>query len=145
MNLQTPPLLVLDTNVLLVSLPEQSSYHWLFLAIRNGLVRIALSTEMLLEYEEVIAKRIGLDRTEQALHTLLLLPNIQLITPFFRWKIIAQDPDDDKFIDCYVACGADCLVSNDRHFEVLAYCNFPKVVVCRLEEMQQWLEGLGVI
>lgn len=29
------------------------------------------------------------------------------------------DPDDNKFIDCYVAAYADYLVTNDNHFNVL--------------------------
>lgn len=133
------PLIVVDTNVLLVSLPEQSPYHWLFTAIRNGTVRIAVSTEILLEYEEVIASRIGLERTINALHTLLLLPNVELITPFYHWNLIAADPDDDKFIDCFVASGAERLVSNDRHFDVVKNLAFPRIEVCRIEELLVWL------
>ena len=67
------PLIVVDTNVLLVSLPNQSPYHWLFQAIRNGILRIAVSTEILLEYEEVITAKIGGEHTAATLRALLLL------------------------------------------------------------------------
>ncbi len=140
-----PPLIVVDTNVLLVSLPEQSPYHWLFKAIRNGTVRMAVSTEILLEYEEVIASRIGLERTGHALHALLLLPNVELITPFYRWKLMLIDPDDDKFIDCAIASSANRLVSHDRHFNSMKTLDFPRVEVCRIEELFVWLKEQGVL
>jgi predicted nucleic acid-binding protein len=103
-------------------------------------VRLAVSTEILLEYEEIIASRIGLERITNALHTLLLLPNVELITPFYRWKLIDADPDDDKFIDCFIASGAERLVSHDRHFDVVKNLIFPHVEICRIEELLILLE-----
>ncbi len=32
-----------------------------------------------------------------------------------QFKIIKDDPDDDKFIDCAVCCNADYIVSGDKH------------------------------
>lgn len=32
-----------------------------------------------------------------------------------RIQVVADDPDDDKFIDCAMACKADYIVSGDRH------------------------------
>jgi len=32
-----------------------------------------------------------------------------------RIEAIIDDPDDDKFIECAVSCGADYIISGDKH------------------------------
>lgn len=61
------------------------------------------------------------------------MPNVTLITPFYRWEMIANDPDDNKFVDCGIAGQADYLVTQDRHFDVLGTIDFPKLNVINLE------------
>ena len=39
--------------------------------------------------------------------------------PHFRMGIITADPDDNKFVDCAFAAGADYLVSEDNGFRKL--------------------------
>ncbi|GAB3717093.1 hypothetical protein GCM10027592_58950 [Spirosoma flavus] len=68
------------------------------------------------------------------LRELLNLPNVVLIDVYFNWYAIELDPDDNKFVDCSVACGADYLVTNDRHFNVLSNIDFPKVITIRAED-----------
>lgn len=46
---------------------------------------------------------------------------------------IVNDPDDDKFMDLAVAGNADFLVTNDRHFNVLAQTTFPLVNAIKAE------------
>jgi predicted nucleic acid-binding protein len=56
------------------------------------------------------------------------LPNVYFAHVYVRWNLIA-DPDDNKFVDCYVAAGANYLLSHDSHFSVLRQTTFPKVNV----------------
>lgn len=74
--------IVLDTNVFLVSLAPQYKYHWIYQYLLAGKFELCLTTEILLEYEEVIVQRYGLERVEGMLNYLLLLPNVLLITSF---------------------------------------------------------------
>ena len=39
------------------------------------------------------------------------------------------DVDDNKFVDCAIAIGAECIVSNDAHFRILQAIPFPAVKV----------------
>lgn len=55
------------------------------------------------------------------------------IEPFYYWKLIAQDPDDDKFCDCAVACGADFLVTNDKHYDILTDITFPPITTIKAD------------
>lgn len=48
----------------------------------------------------------------------------------------------NKFVDCAVSCGADYLVSNDRHFEILASIEFPRLKVVKAEEFLKILEPM---
>ena len=41
------------------------------------------------------------------------------IVPHFQWRLIAADPDDDKFADCAVAVEAEWIITEDAHFDAL--------------------------
>lgn len=133
---------VLDTNVLLVSLPSHSKYHPIFRGLLRKDYDLFVSNGILAEYEEQIGKRLGVERTELQLSELLNLSNVHEVNAFFLWQLIENDLDDNKFVDCSISCGADYLVSNDRHFDVLASIPFPKVKVIKAEI---FLDMLGKI
>ena len=57
-----------------------------------------------------------------------------LVDPHFRMGIITADPDDNKFVDCAFAAGADYLVSEDSHFRVLHDTPFPQLNLVTLDE-----------
>ena len=86
-----------------------------------------------MEYREVIAKRYSLNHTDATLDFLLLLPNVYLITPYFKWNLIVKDEDDNKFVDCAFAANADYIVTNDKHFQVLKHIDFPKLETLNAE------------
>lgn len=129
--------IVLDTNVFLVSLPSQHQYHWIFQSIIQDKFDLCISTDILLEYQEIVSLRYGLDRTDITLDFLLLLPNVKLTTPFFRYPLIESDPSDNKFVECAIMAGADFIVSNDRHFQILKKIEFPPVKVLKYEEFEE--------
>ena len=133
---------VLDTNVLVVSLPSHLKYHWVFERLLGHEYDLFVSNEILTEYHEQVVIRYGLNYSDSQLDFLLLLPNVHFVTPYYRWQLIERDPDDDKFVDCAVAANVDFIVTNDKHFEVLKKTHFPPVRVITLEEFQAVLEGL---
>jgi putative PIN family toxin of toxin-antitoxin system len=131
--------IILDTNVFLVSVLPRHKYWWVFQAILDREYDLLVSTDILTEYLEQCALRYGLKITEERLDFLLDLPNVELITPSFHWRLIHIDPDDDKFVDCAVAGNSDFIVTNDGHFNVLQDIPFPKVETLRIDEFQQIL------
>ena len=131
--------IVLDTNVLLVSLPSHSKYYAIYQALLDKAFDLYLSNEILSEYEEQLGIRLGFIRTDLKLRELLNLSNVFCIEPFYNWKLIPQDPDDDKFCDCAVACGADYLVTNDRHYDVLTQTPFPPIATIKAKDFLQKL------
>ena len=61
-------------------------------------------------------------------------PYTVFVDPQYRFHLIEQDYDDNKFVDCAIVSGADYIVSDDAHFEVLKSIPFPQVSVIRLQE-----------
>jgi len=76
--------------------------------------------------------------------TMVKAPNTFQIIPYFTCNIIYVDPDDNKFVDCAFNAGADYIVTNDKHFDVLKSNAFPPIKVIdidafkRLISMGRW-------
>jgi predicted nucleic acid-binding protein len=73
--------LILDTNILLVSLAPNYKYNWIYRALLDEKFELVLSNEILIEYQEQVTFRYGLDYTNSTLDFLLLLPNVILKKP----------------------------------------------------------------
>ncbi|MBY0436127.1 MAG: putative toxin-antitoxin system toxin component, PIN family [Cyclobacteriaceae bacterium] len=130
------PRLVLDTNIFLVSLAPRYKYHWIYQALLLGKYELALSNEILTEYQEQISLRYGIQRTDATLDYLLLLPNVHLSNPSYRWQLVDRNEDDNKFIDCFISSQSDFIVSNDRHIHQIKQNDFPSVRVLSYEEFE---------
>ena len=122
-----PYKIVLDTNVLLVSISSKSKYHWIFKKLLNGDFELFISNEILLEYEEIIGKKYNKNIAKDVRRVLLLLPNVHQRKIYYNWQLIENDPDDNKFIDCAVASNADYIVTEDKDFSVLSSISFPQI------------------
>lgn len=132
---------VLDTNVLLPSIRRGSRYRPLLDGLLAGRYTLIVSTPILLEYEEVIARRTTAEVAQNVLGALLALPNVERVEPRFLWRLIIADPDDDKFVDACIGAGADLLVTHDAHFGVLEGLDFPPVTVVSAGD---FMERLGI-
>jgi uncharacterized protein len=130
------PRIVLDTNIFLVSLAPSYKYHWIYQALLHGKYELALSNEILTEYQEQVSLRYGIQRTDVTLDYLLLLPNVYLNNPSYRWQLVDKDEDDNKFVDCFIGSQSDFIVSNDRHIYQIRHNDFPVVRVLRYDEFE---------
>lgn len=119
--------IILDTNVLLVSISSKSPYHWIFAKLIAGAFDLGITSEILLEYEEVIGRKYNETVAKDVLRTLLVLPNVQQVTVYYKWNLIAADSDDNKFVDCAVSFNASGIVTQDKHFNILNTIDFPKI------------------
>jgi putative PIN family toxin of toxin-antitoxin system len=126
------PTVVLDTNIILVSISSKSKYHKIFTSLLDGNFNLCVTNEILLEYEEIITQRFNKSVAINTIRTLLLLTNVKLITPYFKWQLI-KDVDDNKFVDCYVASNSSILVTNDKDFDILSTIKFPKIKIVDIE------------
>jgi uncharacterized protein len=121
----------------LVAIPQKSVYRWLYDNLKTGELTLTVSTEILAEYEEQIADFYSPTVAENVLKTIINLPNIEKVEPSYRWDLITVDKDDNKFVDCAIACGADYIITNDKHFKVLENVPFPKVACVDLATFKE--------
>lgn len=131
--------LVVDTNSLLQCISRRSKYHDLWLSFLDGRNTLCVSTEILAEYAEQLQRFTSHEFTEAALGVITNNPYTEFISPYFRFKLISADPDDNKFVDCAVAANAKFVVTEDSHFDVLKQIDFPKVDVIGLDDIIQIL------
>lgn len=124
---------VLDTNVLLVSIGRRSPFRPIFDALLRQQLTLIVSTSILLEYDEILAQRNGPAVAHSVLEALGNLRNVSRYDVRYQWRLPFADPDDQKFVDAYVAGNADYLISNDRHFSGLSAAGFPAVQVLSAE------------
>jgi len=121
--------IVIDTNILLVSISSNSEFRWVFDSLLDEHFTRCVTTGILIEYEEILGKHMGKELASTVLQIIENAPNVEFITKYFSWNLITADPYDNKFVDCIISGNAKYLVSHDRHFKVLETIGFPKVDV----------------
>lgn len=109
---------VIDTNVFVASfltpagIPRKIIDLW-----KEGRIMLCLCAEIIEEYINVIS-RFGLEN-EKELQELLEVfrrkVNIHFVTIDRKLKLVAADPEDDKFVECALSAHATVVVSGDRH------------------------------
>ena len=127
---------VVDTNALVSALSSKSIFHWLVRLILDENIRVYITDEIMLEYEEVLKQKYSAYVAENFLIALKELPNVNYVLIYYRWNIL-KDPDDNKFVDCYVAANADYLITNDKGFNVLKSTDFPPVNIVTINEFEK--------
>ena len=133
---------VLDTNIILSSVSPRSPYRLIFDKLDDFDYQVAVSTEILMEYEEKLASIFSRKLADLTLEMLMINPNIIHISPSFQTRLIYPDLDDNKFVDCAFAANVHYLVSNDRDYHILRKTSFPKVNLLKIDEFMEILKKL---
>jgi putative PIN family toxin of toxin-antitoxin system len=130
---------VIDTNILVMTITSRSPYHKVYQELVYGTFELLVTTDIVLEYEEIISKKYSPSTSNLFSQLISELPNVQLITSYYKWQIIEKDKDDNKYVDCAISGSADFIVTEDKHFDCLKDISFPKVQVINLETFFQLL------
>jgi putative PIN family toxin of toxin-antitoxin system len=132
---------VLDTNIVLVILSRRSKYSAILDFFAEENFTWCVTTDILAEYAEIIDRYLGKSYVDYLMEIIEQAKNIEYITTYYRWNLIIHDSDDDKFVDCAVACGAKYIVTEDKHFNVLKNIPFPKVEIIGIKEFVEELHS----
>lgn len=127
---------VIDTNCLLASIPPKSAHYWLYNAFNVQKFDWLVSNEILSEYSEMIEKIFSANTSNLVLNIFQSASNVVYKEPYFKWKLVTLDHDDDKFVDLAIAGNADYLVTNDKHFAPLKELTFPRLNIISLNEFK---------
>lgn len=126
--------IVLDTNVLVISISARNVYHKVWQAFLQGDYTLCVSNEILEEYVEVLTRNINARVAEAVVYAILTRWNVRKLDPHYRFHLIKADEDDNKFVDCAIAGNARYIVTEDHHFDVLKEISFPKVAVINIDD-----------
>lgn len=132
---------VLDTNVLLVSIARKSKYRLIFDSLLEGQFQAVISNEILTEYVEIIERKSNAIIAHNIAESITNLPNVEKIEISYKWNLISADPDDNKFVDCAIAGRVKYVVTDDKHFKVLKEIPFPKIDIISIEAFLEELKG----
>lgn len=124
--------IVLDTNCLIQSISFHSKFHPIWQSIMAGENILCVSNEILDECLEILLRFYDEEYSFLVINSIVNNRHTKLITPYFRFNIITDDPDDNKFVDCAITAGAKYIVTNDKHFNILRDIDFPKVDIITL-------------
>ncbi len=98
---------------------------------------LCVSTDILLEYEEIINQHMTKQIAEVVLQIIQNAVNVEFVTRYYKWELIKNDPDDNKFVDCAIIANANYLLTHDKHFNVLKNIDFPKINVINIDEFRK--------
>src|SRR5438309_1480740 len=113
----------LDTNTVVQALASNHPFHRIVDFWVGGNLIWAVSTPILLEYEEVLTRLSGAARWRKLARLMDLADitsgNLLRVTPSFHFQIVTADADDNIFTDCAITADADFLITEDSHFAPL--------------------------
>lgn len=135
----------IDTNSLVQLFGKRSRFRVIAVALLDGRIELAVSSAILLEYEEVSAAMYGPEFAREAMGFLdlaIAAGSVRRIDPSFHFRIITADPDDDIFADCAIAAAATHIITEDRHFEALRGAGYKAQPITPDEFIRQFLGPL---
>ena len=133
--------IVLDTNCLLQIIARKSKNYFLWEGFLNGDYCLCYTTEILEEYEEILCLKTNRLIATMVLEIITQAPNTQRIDAHYHWNLITQDPDDNKFVDCAITAGARYIVTEDHHYDVLKWKDFPGLDIIGLDDFLAHLKN----
>jgi uncharacterized protein len=129
---------VIDTNGFLLAIPLRGKNKWLYHAFMEGKFTWVFSNEILSEYAEIISYKFSPTTANFVLQSILNASNQLRYEPSYKWQLIENDPDDDKFVDCAIGANVDFLVTDDKHIRGLLSIPdlFPPVPIVTFQQFK---------
>jgi uncharacterized protein len=129
---------VLDTNVYISALMFGGlPGDLLDLAFLKAFETIA-SPALLDELDEKLRLKFDVPEEDASLIRARLMRVAHVVEPKETLHVIAEDPDDDRVLECAVAGRANCIVSGDRH--LLGLRSYRGIVILPVRRFLDLLE-----
>lgn len=106
---------VIDTNIYISAIFWGGKPREVVDLGRDRSILIFTSLDIEKEIAEKLSTKFKLDEEEVNKVLLDFSTFTMPVKVIKRIQVVADDPDDDKFIDCAMACKGDYIVSGDRH------------------------------
>ena len=111
---------VLDTNVLISATFWNGDSSRILDKVERKEIELIISKETLEEFIAVLGYKEIQDKVKdkylEMKRTVEKIISIStIVEPHQKFKIIEDDPDDDKFLDCAIEGNVEFIISQDRH------------------------------
>ena len=112
--------MVFDTNVYFSAFthPLGPPFRIWQRAINRSFI-LLVSPVILREVAHVLRDLLQWLEPDIAAHLKIVAKVAEIVSPKFSLQVIAEDPTDDRILECAVAGRADLIVSGDRHLRKL--------------------------
>ena len=105
-----------------------------------GEISLCVNTDILEEYEEKLCEYSSAEIAHNVVEAIATLTTTTMQNSYVHFRLLPNDADDNKFVDCAIAGNATFVVSNDSHFDVLKEIDFPKLILKSLQEFAAMLD-----
>lgn len=106
---------VFDTNIWISGLLWRGKPYQCLLLARAGVVQVVYCPQMVAELAEKLRRVFGFSEN----HLQAVLYDLRRVAQRVEipgdLRVVADDPDDDKFVECALVAGAALIVSGDHH------------------------------
>ncbi|HSJ52832.1 MAG TPA: putative toxin-antitoxin system toxin component, PIN family [Anaerolineae bacterium] len=121
-----PERVVFDTNIWISGLVWRGKPYQCLLLARGEAVQHLYCVEMMAELSKKLRDPFGFSEN----HLQAVLADYRRVSKQVKitgnLRVVMQDPDDDKFVECALVGGATAIVSGDHHLlELEKYENIP--------------------
>ncbi|MEO0873949.1 MAG: PIN domain-containing protein, partial [Bacteroidota bacterium] len=103
---------------------------------------LLITNDIISEYVEIIERKANAIVATNIADLLVSSPHVEEVKIYFKWSIITEDADDNKFVDCALNGQAKFLVTDDKHFNVLKDIGFPPVQIIRTSKFLEEIKRL---
>jgi len=110
---------VFDTNVWISGLLWRGKPYQCLLLVRAGLVQPVYCPSMLQELADELRERFGFSANRLQAIRFELTSKGELVGVPGTLRVVPDDPDDDKFVECALEAQVPKIVSGDRHLLAL--------------------------
>ncbi|MBI2611287.1 putative toxin-antitoxin system toxin component, PIN family [Candidatus Gottesmanbacteria bacterium] len=123
---------VFDTNIYISALHFKSSLpRKLLESVENEELHLIISPQIMAEMRGVLRVKFGYIPNKLNLVEELLTSICIVVDPQKRIRVVIEDADDDKIIECAIEGDADFIVSGDRHLLNIGSYKGVKIVSAR--------------
>lgn len=129
-----------DTNVLVSALGWNGMEAAVIEMVLDGGLELCLSAQILSEFFRVV-KYPKFRFTDEEIDSYIgrLLHNAIIITPTAKINAVAEDPDDNKIIECAIGGESNYIISGDKH--LLRLGEYERIKIVRAVEFLRIVSG----
>lgn len=133
------PKAVFDTNVLISGIVYAGKSKLLIDAILEGKITLIISMQIIREFRRVIIRdKFKLSKNQQNIITNFVLRIGNIVKVKSRFKVVKQDPNDDRILRTAHDGKADYIISGDEH--LLSLKEFRGIKIVTVSEMLELLK-----